>query len=60
MNKVVLLPNALKTIPTRLLWAEIAKRLKLNFGQVQMTFHGGEPSRFAVITQSVSSDQDAD
>lgn len=60
MNEITFLPDALRTVPTQLLWAEIARRLKLTYGRIQMSFHDGKPSRFATITQSVTTDKSID
>jgi hypothetical protein len=33
-------------ISTGDLWAEIARRLNITYGKVQMTFHDGRPSEY--------------
>lgn len=57
MSEIKMMPAVLKQIPIAELWIEIARRFNVNFGKIQMTFHDGKPSRYAMIGSSVPNEE---
>ena len=47
----------LKSITTSDLWSEIARRINVKFGKIQVAIHEGRPSKFANIDLRVSTDE---
>jgi hypothetical protein len=38
------------------LWSEIARRLNLKFGSIQMSFHNGKPSAYTNVDLKIKTD----
>ena len=43
-------------IGTSDLWSELARRMNIQFGKIQMSIHDGKPSKFANIDIRVNTD----
>ena len=48
--------NVLSDLKTSDLWIELAKRLGVRFGRIQMSVHDGRPSKYATIDMKVCTD----
>ena len=48
----------LERMTTAELWIELARRLNLRFGKIQMAIHDGRPSKYATIDMRISTDED--
>ena len=46
-------------IGTTELWSELARRMNIRFGKIQMAIHNGKPSKFAQIDIQVSTETEA-
>jgi hypothetical protein len=44
-------------IATSDLWSELARRLNIKFGKIQMAIHEGKPTKFANIDIRVSTEE---
>ncbi len=42
------------------LWSEIARRLNLKFGSIQMSFHNGKPSAYTNLDLKIKTDDETD
>ena len=47
----------LKDVSTKSLWTELARRLKVKYGKIQMSFHKGEPSNFTQLDITVPTEE---
>ena len=56
MKEVKEQTNILKRIQTAELWKEIARRLNVKFGKIQMAIHGGNPAQYASLDLRVPMD----
>ena len=45
-------------IGTAEIWAELARRLNVQFGKIQMSIHEGKPSKYANIDIRVNTESD--
>ena len=45
-------------VATAEIWVELARRLNVRFGKIQMSIHEGKPSKFANVDIRVSTDSD--
>ncbi len=59
MNTCLSLSQILEDIKTSELWTELAKRLGVQFGKIQMAIHEGRPSKYATIDMKVSTEDDS-
>ena len=50
----------LECIGTTELWVEVAKRLNVKFGKIQMAIHDGRPSKYANLDIRVSTDEETE
>lgn len=56
MDKAKSLKEILERVATAELWCELAKRLGIKFGKIQMAIHDGRPSKYATIDMRVCTD----
>ena len=47
-------------VATAEIWMELARRLNVRFGKIQMSIHEGKPSKFANVDIRVSTDSDSE
>jgi hypothetical protein len=52
------LREILERMTTAELWIELARRLNLRFGKIQMAIHDGRPSKYATVDMRISTDED--
>ena len=57
MSEKINLIKLLEQIGTKDLWIELARRLNVRFGKIQMAIHEGRPSRYANLDIRVSTDE---
>ena len=57
MSEINHLKKILEQIGTKDLWIELARRLNVRFGKIQMAIHEGRPSRYANLDIRVSTDE---
>ena len=58
MERGLNIGEILDRIATKDLWCELAKRLGVKFGKIQMAIHDGRPSKYANIDVKVCTDDD--
>ena len=56
MDETNYLKNSLRSIATSEIWIELAKRLNVRFGKIQMAIHEGRPSKYANVDIRVTTD----
>ena len=56
MDAGVSLRALLEKTTTSELWMELAKRLGVRFGKIQIAIHDGRPSKYATVDMKVSTD----
>jgi hypothetical protein len=56
VEKSVRFESALNSISNSEIWIELAKRLGVQFGKVQMIFHNGRPSKYVSVDMRVNAD----
>lgn len=52
------LRDALERLTTADLWIELARRLNLRFGKIQMAIHDGRPSKYATVDMRISTEEE--
>lgn len=52
------LREMLERMTTADLWIELARRLNLRFGKIQMAIHDGRPSKYATVDMRISTDEE--
>jgi hypothetical protein len=57
MSEKINFRKLLEQIGTKDLWIELARRLNVRFGKIQMAIHDGRPSRYANLDIRVSTDE---
>lgn|GEM_PF-5647409 len=60
MNIGISKDNVFSDMKTSDLWIELAKRLGVRFGRIQMSVHDGRPSKYATIDMKVCTDDQLD
>jgi hypothetical protein len=58
MNNCLTLARILEDIKTTELWGELARRLGVRFGKIQVAIHDGRPSKYATIDMRVSTEEE--
>jgi hypothetical protein len=53
------LRDLLGKVATSELWLELAKRLGVRFGKIQMAVHDWKPSKYATVDMKVSTDDES-
>jgi hypothetical protein len=57
MSERINFRKLLEQIGTIDLWVELARRLNVRFGKIQMAIHDGRPSKYANLDIRVSTDE---
>ncbi len=57
MSERINFKKLLEQIGTVELWMELARRLNVRFGKIQMAIHDGRPSKYANLDIRVSTDE---
>ena len=56
MEVTMKLREVLGRVTTSDLWVELANRLGVKFGRIQMAIHDGRPSKYVTLDMKVSTD----
>ncbi len=60
MDKSFKIREVFERVTTSEIWAELAQRLGIKFGKIQMAIHDGKPSKYATVDMKVCTDDDTD
>jgi len=52
------LSGIFEDIKTNELWTELARRLGVKFGKIQMAIHDGRPSKYATVDMKINTEDD--
>ncbi|MBI3556168.1 MAG: hypothetical protein HY074_07885 [Deltaproteobacteria bacterium] len=58
MEARIKIRKLLGEISTPELWCELARRIGVRFGKIQMAIHDGRPSKFATLDMKICTEDD--